>query len=56
MNETEKQLAYIRFIESETGIPYQGKSKADASQYITKNKDKIHIDSAENMWAIIKGY
>ena len=41
MKETEKQLEYIRFIEDETGIIYKGKTKQEASNYISENKDKI---------------
>jgi hypothetical protein len=56
MKETKKQLEYIRFIEDETGIKYKGKTKAEASKYISDNKDKIPASSSINMWALIKGY
>jgi len=56
MKETEKQLNYIRFIEEETGIDYLGKTKIEASKYISENKDKIPLSSSINMWALVKGY
>ena len=56
MKETEKQLDYIRFIEEETGIKYNGNTKEEASKYISENKDKIPVSSSINMWAFIKGY
>lgn len=45
MKETQKQLDYIRFIEEETGIDYKGNTKAEASKYISENKDKIPYSS-----------
>ena len=56
MKETEKQLNYIRFIEEETGIMYNGKTKEAASKYITENKDKVPASSSYNMWALANGY
>ena len=56
MKETQKQLDYIRFIEEETGIEYKGNTKAEASKYISENKDKIPYSSTINMWALVKGY
>ena len=56
VKETEKQLNYIRFIEDETGIIYNGKTKEEASNYISENKDKLPADSSINMWALVKGY
>lgn len=56
MKETEKQLEYIRFIEDETGIKYNGKTKQEASKYISENKDKVPAYSSINMWALVKGY
>ena len=56
MKESEKQLKYIKFIEEETGIVYKGKTKQDASKYISENKDKIPASSSINMWALVKGY
>ncbi len=56
MKETEKQLEYIRFIEDETGIKYNGKTKQEASKYISENKDKVPACSSINMWALVKGY
>ena len=56
MEETQKQLDYIRFIENETGIKYKGNSRADASKYIDENKDKIPPTAYESDWAIINGY
>lgn len=56
MKETEKQLDYIRFIEEETGIKYNGNTKEEASKYISENKDKIPVSSSISMWAFIKGY
>lgn len=53
---TEKQLQFIEFIESETGIRFTGATKAEASEYIDKNKPKIPVDAYENDWAIINGY
>ena len=54
MKETIKQLEYIKFIEDETGIIYIGKTKDEASIYISENKDKIPSSSSSNMWALIK--
>jgi len=51
--ETEKQIVYIRFIEDETGVRYEGKTKQEASKYISENKDKA---IAVNSWALINGY
>ena len=56
MKETEKQLSYIRFIEEETGIYYNGSTKAEASKYISENKDKVPVSSTVNMWALVNGY
>ena len=56
MKETEKQLSYIRFIEEETGIDYNGSTKAEASKYISENKDKVPASSSINMWALVNGY
>lgn len=56
MQETEKQLEYIRFIEEETGIIYDGKTKQEASKYISENKDKVPVSSSINMWALVKCY
>tara|TARA_R110000764_G_C10770660_1_gene354855 strand:- start:7 stop:177 length:171 start_codon:yes stop_codon:yes gene_type:complete len=56
MKETKKQLDYIRFIEEETGIEYKGNTKAEASKYISENKDKIPYSSTINMWALVNGY
>jgi hypothetical protein len=51
--ETEKQIEFIKYIESEIGIYYNGKSKEDAIIFISENKNKINN---ENMWSIINGY
>ena len=56
MKETKNQLAYIEFIESETGIAYKGKTKDEASDYISRNKDKIPASGFINMWALVNGY
>ena len=56
MKETERQLSYIKFIEEETGIYYKGSTKTEASEYISKNKDKVPISSSINMWALVNGY
>ena len=56
MKETEKQIEYIRFIEDETGIIYSGKTKEEASKYISENKDKVPPSGSINMWALVKGY
>ncbi len=56
MKETEKQLSYIRFIEEETGIYYNGSTKAEASKYISESKDKVPASSSINMWALVNGY
>ena len=53
---TEKQLQYISFIESETGIRFTGTTKSEASKYIDENKSKIPFDAYESDWAIINGY
>lgn len=51
---TEKQKNYISFIEEETGIEFIGKTKQEASKYISENKDKIPPQI--NDWALINGY
>jgi hypothetical protein len=56
MRETEKQLEYIRFIEENTGVIYEGKTRKEASEYISKNKSKVPVDSLVNMWALVRGY
>jgi len=56
MKETQKQLNYIKFIVKETGIDYKGNTKAEASKYISKNKDKVSYSSTINMWALVNGY
>jgi len=56
MKETERQLSYIKFIEEETGIDYKGITKAEASKYISENKDKVPYSSSINMWALVNGY
>ena len=56
MKERKKQLDYIRFIIEETGIKYKGISKAEASKYISENKDKISASASINMWSLINGY
>jgi hypothetical protein len=56
MKETKKQLNYIRFIEEETGVKYNGTTKSEASKYISENKDKIPYSSTVNMWSLVKGY
>ena len=56
MKETEKQLEYIRFIEEETGIIYNGKTKEEASKYISENKDKVPKTALINTWALVNGY
>lgn len=54
--ETEKQLEYIRFIAMETGIIYEGKTKQDASKYISENKNKVDESANINIWALVNGY
>jgi hypothetical protein len=54
--ETIKQLKYISYIESETGIKYNGKTRYEACKYISENKDKIDYCSTVNMWSLINGY
>ena len=56
MEETKKQLDYIRFIESETGVQYKGSSKSDAVKYISENKNKVPHCSTVNTWALENGY
>jgi hypothetical protein len=56
MKETKKQLDYIRFIESETGVQYKGNSKSDAIKYISENKSKVPHCSTVNTWALENGY
>lgn len=53
---TEKQKRFISFIEDETGVVFEGKSKKEASKYIEENKDKIPASASINMWAIVNGY
>ena len=54
--ETQKQLDYIEFIEEETGIKYTGNTKAEASKYISENKNKVPVTSSINTWALVRGY
>jgi len=56
MEATKKQLDYIRFIESETGVKYKGSSKSDAVKYISENKSKVPHCSTVNTWALENGY
>lgn len=42
---TEKQLAYIKDIEKKIGIPFEGSTKKDAFDYITKHKAQFYGDS-----------
>ena len=56
MEATKKQLDYIRFIESETGVQYKGSSKSDAVKYISENKGKVPYCSTVNTWALENGY
>jgi hypothetical protein len=56
MRESEKQLSYIKFIAEETGVEYKGSTKAEASEYISINKDKIPPSSSVDMWALVNGY
>ena len=56
MEATKKQLDYIRFIESETGVQYKGSSKSDAVKYISENKSKVPYCSTVNTWALENGY
>jgi hypothetical protein len=56
MQETQKQLDYIKFIENQTGIKYKGNNRNDASKYIDENKNKIPLTAYESDWAIINGY
>jgi hypothetical protein len=56
MEATKKQIEYIRFIQEETSIPFKGKTKQEASKYISENKDKIPPSGSIQMWALIKGY
>jgi hypothetical protein len=56
MKATKKQIDYIIFIEEETGIEYKGNTKAEASKYISENKNKVPHYSKENEWAIVNGY
>lgn len=50
---TEKQLKYIESIEDNTGIIFTGKTKEDASNYISANKS--HPTNGDE-WAITNGY
>lgn len=56
MKETKKQLKYISFLEEATGIEYNGKTKFEASKYISKNKNKVNFYDKDNIFSIIKGY
>jgi hypothetical protein len=56
MNITEKQLAYINFIEEFAPFKFNGETKQEASKYIDENKKYIPLDESENMWSIINGY
>ena len=56
MEATSKQLKYIEFIVEETGIEYKGNTKQEASDYISKNKDKLPPSSTNNIWALVNGY
>jgi len=52
MEPTKRQLEYIKFIEENTGIKYRGRTKQDASKYISENKDRV----LTNTWALVNGY
>ena len=56
MDITEKQQSFIKFIEYETGIQFEGTTKQEASEYISENKDKVPPTAYINTWAIINGY
>jgi hypothetical protein len=56
MKITEKQKSYISFIEYETSIIFNGKTKEEASKYIDENKNKVPASASINMWALVKGY
>ena len=56
MNESEKQMDYIRFIEEETGITYNGKTKEEAMKYISENKDPVPKTALINTCALVNGY
>ena len=53
---TKKQKNYIDFIEDETGIIFIGKTKKEATKYISENKDKVPVSGSINMWALTNGY
>lgn len=56
MNATGKQLEFIKIIEEFAPIDFTGKTKQEASEYISKYKECIPIEGSQNMWAIINGY
>ena len=45
---TEKQLDYIEFIQEFSGVPFNGKTKQEASEYIDRNKELAHINSIDS--------
>ena len=56
MNATKKQLEFIKFIEEFAPVDFIGKTKQEASEYISKYKECIPVEESQNMWAIINGY
>ena len=56
MNATEKQLEFIKIIEEFATVDFTGKTKQEASEYISKYKEYIPVEESQNMWAIINGY
>ena len=52
MNATEKQLEFIKFIEEFAPVNFTGKTKQEASEYISKYKECIPVEESQNMWAI----
>lgn len=56
MNPTEKQLEYIHYIEEFAPVNFNGTTKQEASEYISKYKECIPVEGSQNMWSIINGY
>ena len=50
---TERQMQYIEALQENTGVPFRGITRAEASAYIDQNKNH---PGNQNAWAIENGY
>lgn len=56
-NATEKQLTFIKSIVAEIGIPFNGTTKEEANEYISKHLHKYqHSRDGILGWADVNGY